>query len=73
MKYKKETIIFRKKIYQNEYLTSNQRNGTILLVFNNNVPLQTGLGFMLTIDIIFSTVTIISKLVHTYYILDFNY
>ena len=73
MKYKKETIIFRKKIYQNEYLTSNQRNGTILLVFNNNVPIQTGLGFMLTIDIIFSTVTIISKLVHTYYILDFNY
>ena len=73
MKYKKETIIFRKKIYQNEYLTSNQRNGTILLVFNNNVPLQTGLCFMLTIDIIFSTVTIISKLVHTYYILDFNY
>ena len=54
-------------------LTSNQRNGTILLVFNNNVPLQTGLCFMLTIDIIFSTVTIISKLVHTYYILDFNY
>ena len=54
-------------------LTSNQRNGTILLVFNNNVPIQTGLGFMLTIDIIFSTVTIISKLVHTYYILDFNY